>query len=85
MSRESQRLIIAVLDALSVFSRVFRPPIDSTDTSGLDVDIVTTMEEKEGETLRKIVMATLHMYQVIIFMNDWRRESASADIIFVAS
>ena len=33
VSGESQRLIIVVLDALSVFSRVFRPPLDSADTS----------------------------------------------------
>ena len=29
---ESQRLIVVVLDAVSVFSRNFRPPIDSADT-----------------------------------------------------
>ena len=31
---ESQRLKVVVLDALSVFSRIFRPPIDSAETSG---------------------------------------------------
>ena len=31
---KSQRLMEVVLDALSVFSRIFRPPIDSADTRG---------------------------------------------------
>ena len=52
VSGESQRLKEVVPDAFSVFSRIFRPPIDSAETSGLDVDIVTTLEEKEGGILR---------------------------------
>ena len=51
----------------------------------LDVDIVTTLEEKEGETLRKMVIAFMCMSNVIIFMNEQMRGSASADVIFVAS
>ena len=46
---------------------------------GLDVDIVTTLGEKERETLRKMVIATMHMFKIIIFMNEQIRESASAD------
>ena len=34
LSGESRGLITVVLDALSVFNRVFRPPIDPADTSG---------------------------------------------------
>ena len=49
---------------------------------GLDVDIVTTLEEKEGGILRKWLM---HMYKVIMFMNEKMRESVSADGKFVAS
>ena len=51
----------------------------------LDVNIVTTLEEKEGETLRKMVLAFMCMSNVIIFMNEKMRGSASADVILVAS
>ena len=51
----------------------------------LDVDIVTTLEEKEGETLRKIVFAFMCMSNVIIFINEKMRGSGSAGVIFVAS
>ena len=33
----------------------------------------------------KWLVATMHMYKVIIFMNEKMHESASADVIFVAS
>ena len=35
-----------------------------------DVDIITTLEEKEGETLRKMVVAIMYMSKVIIFMHE---------------
>ena len=88
MSRESHRIfIVAVLDALSACSEEFfvhrlilQTPV------GFDVGIVTTtLGEKEGKTLRKRVIAIMHMSNVIIFMDEQMRESASADVIFVAS
>ena len=36
----------------------------------LDVDIVTTLGEKESEILRKMVIATMYMYSVIIFKKE---------------
>ena len=45
----------------------------------------STLGEKKGKALRKMVAATMHMYNVIIFANEQMRESASADVIFVAS
>ena len=53
--------------------------------AGLDVDSATTLGEKESETLRKMVTSTMHMYNVIIFVNEEMRESASANVIFVES
>ena len=32
-----------------------------------------------------MVTASMHMYYVIIFVNEWMRASASADVIIVAS
>ena len=72
VSRESHRLIIVVLDALSACSEEFfvhrlilQTPV------GFDVDIVTTtLGEKEGKTLRNLVITTMHMSNVIIFMDE---------------
>ena len=67
LSGKSQRLIKVVFNTLSFF----RPTIVVLQRpAGLDVDIATTLGEKESETLREMVTATLPMYNVIIFVNE---------------
>ena len=85
VSGKSQRPIKVVSMRSAGSAEFFVQRLILQRPAGLDVDSATTLGEKESETLRKMVTSTMHMYNVIIFVNEEMRESASANVIFVES